>query len=99
SPPAVAQPMPAASTATPPASPAPARRPGLAYPVARTGDVVETHHGIKVADPYRWMEDMDSEQTRAWVTAENALTDAYLATLPGREALAKRIGELLTSEH
>jgi prolyl oligopeptidase len=53
---------------------------------------------VKVADPYRWMEDMDSAETRQWVTQENTLTDAYLAKLPGRETLSKRIAELISYE-
>jgi prolyl oligopeptidase len=90
-------PAPEAPPAPAPPPPPPAHA-GPAYPQARTGDVVETHHGTKVADPYRWMEDMDSAETRAWVNQENALTDTYLATLPGRDVLRKRITELVSYE-
>jgi prolyl oligopeptidase len=81
-------------------APAPesARRTGLAYPPARRGDVVETHHGVAVADPYRWLEAMDSAETRGWVAAENAITDAYLGKLPGRAALRQRIAALVSVE-
>src|ERR1700759_1030773 len=81
----------------PPPSP-PATHAGPAYPHAHTDNVVETHHGVAVADPYRWLEDMDSAETRAWVTQENALTDAYLGKLPGRDALRARITELVSYE-
>jgi len=82
----------------PPAPPPPAPHAGLAYPRAPTGNVVETHHGVAVPDPYRWLEDMDSAETRAWVTQENALTDAYFGKLPGKGALRARITELVSYE-
>jgi prolyl oligopeptidase len=53
---------------------------------------------VKVADPYRWLEDLDSKPTRDWVTAENQLTDSYFAKLPDREAMRARLGELTSSE-
>ncbi|HEX8115586.1 MAG TPA: prolyl oligopeptidase family serine peptidase, partial [Kofleriaceae bacterium] len=87
----------AAAPPAPPAPPPPVRS-GLAYPRARTGDVVDTHHGVAVPDPYRWLEDMGSEETRPWVAAQNALTDTYLAGLPGRDALRRRITELVRHE-
>src|SRR5262249_7202561 len=65
-------------------SSAPAR---LVYPPAPRADSVEQHLGASVADPYRWLETMDSPETRAWVAAENTLTDGYLGKLPGREVL------------
>ena len=66
----------------------------LSYPDAARGDHVDEYHGVKVPDPYRWMEDIDSPQTRAWVQAESELSSRYLAAIPGRDrvaALLKRI--------
>jgi prolyl oligopeptidase len=80
------------------AAPAATTPPAFAYPPARRGNVVETHHGVQVADPYRWLEDMDSSETRSWLTAENRQTDAYLAAIPGREALRARLAELFSNE-
>lgn len=70
----------------------------LRYPDAPRVEVVDDYFGTKVADPYRWLEDVDSPQTRAWVAAENALSLPYLAALPQREALRKRLGELWNFE-
>ena len=64
------------------------------YPVARKGDVVETYHGVEVADPYRWLEDPDSEETRAWIDAENALTFDFLESIPERSRINARVTEL-----
>src|SRR5690242_3591583 len=61
---------------------------------ARRGDVVDDYHGVKVADPYRWLEDPDSPETRAWVEAENAATFAYLAEIPARADLKARLTKL-----
>jgi prolyl oligopeptidase len=87
----------APSTALPPASAgAPASR--FAYPPAPRGPVVDELHGLKSADPYRWLESLEAKDTRAWVTAENQVTDAYFAKLPGKDALRARLGELLRFE-
>jgi prolyl oligopeptidase len=64
-------------------------------PAARIEDVAETIHGTVVHDPYRWLEDQDSAETRAWINAENGCTQAALGQLPGQEAIAKRLGELI----
>jgi len=64
------------------------------YPPARKGDVVDDYHGTKVPDPYRWLEDPDSPETRAWIEAENRLTAGYLAQIPQRDAIRKRLTEL-----
>jgi len=64
------------------------------YPDARKGDVVDDYHGTQVADPYRWLEDPDSDETRAWVAAQNELTYPYLASLPARDKIEKRLTEL-----
>ncbi len=72
----------------------PQKAAGLVYPKARRGDVVDDYHGDKVADPYRWLEDVDSTETRAWITAENQLSSSFLAKLPRRQSIAKRLTEL-----
>ena len=56
----------------------------MTYPTTRRGDAVDTLHGHEIADPYRWLEDPDSDETRAWVDAQRATTEAYLETLPSR---------------
>ena len=53
--------------------------------------MVENLHGVEVADPYRWLEDLDSPETAAWVKAQNAVTLPYLASLPGRDELKKEL--------
>jgi prolyl oligopeptidase len=64
-------------------------------PPTRVEDVKETIHGVVVSDPYRWLEDQNSPETRAWIDAQNACTQSLLKTLPGSEAIAKRLGELI----
>ncbi|GLC56852.1 hypothetical protein PLESTB_001156200 [Pleodorina starrii] len=59
------------------------------YPQVRRGDVVEEHHGVRVADPYRWLEDPDSEETRAFVEQQNQLTGEVLAQCDTREPFKK----------
>ena len=66
----------------------------LPYPVTKAGDVVDDYHGHRVADPYRWLEDLNSSETAAWVQAENGVTTSYLAQLPDRDAIRKRITAL-----
>ncbi len=64
------------------------------YPVAERGDVVDDYFGTKVPDPYRWLEDDNSEATAAWVEAENAVTFDYLSQIPFRDAIRQRLTEL-----
>ena len=66
----------------------------LTYPPSRKSDVVEDYHGTKIPDPYRWLEDVDSPETRAWVEAENRVTFAYLEQIPERERIRRRLTEL-----
>ncbi len=68
------------------------------YPKPRKSDQVDDYHGTKVADPYRWMEDSKSAETKAWIEAENTLTDSYLETIPEREAIKARLTELWNYE-
>jgi len=64
------------------------------YPVARKGDQVDDYHGVKIADPYRWLEDLDSEETRNWVEAENKLSFAFLEAIPARTTIKDRLTKL-----
>ncbi|HNT73865.1 MAG TPA: prolyl oligopeptidase family serine peptidase [Anaerolineae bacterium] len=64
------------------------------YPPAERTSHVDVLHGVAVPDPYRWLEDLDSEQTRQWVEAENQLTFAYLEQLPAREKIRQRLTQL-----
>jgi prolyl oligopeptidase len=64
------------------------------YPPTRKGDVVDTYGTRKVPDPYRWLEDADSPETKAWVAAQAAYTEAELAKLPMRQWFRDRITKL-----
>jgi prolyl oligopeptidase len=66
-----------------------------AYPPARRQDLAEEIGGQIISDPYRWLEDADSEETRSWLAAQDTLLAEYMAELPDREPLASRITELL----
>ncbi len=66
----------------------------LQYPTTKKGDVVDDYHGTKVADPYRWLEDDNSEETKAWVTEQNKVTQDYLSKIPFRDKVKKRLEEL-----
>jgi prolyl oligopeptidase len=66
----------------------------LNYPPSRKSDVVESYGNVRVPDPFRWLEDLDSPEVAAWVAAQNAVTFAHLDTLPHREELHRRLTEL-----
>jgi prolyl oligopeptidase len=83
-------PPPAAPTATPAYHPP--------YPDAPRGDVVDDYFGHPIADPYRWLEDLDSAETKAWVSAENQLTRSTLDAIPFRAAVAERLAQLWSYE-
>jgi prolyl oligopeptidase len=70
----------------------------LAYPAARKVEQTDDYFGTKVSDPYRWMEDVDSPELKTWVDAENELTQKYLAQIPVREVMQKRVMELINFE-
>ena len=64
--------------------------PAVAAPPKTTvTEVKETVQGTEIVDPYRWLEDQNSPETRAWIDAQNAYTD-ILSKLPGREAIGSR---------
>ena len=73
---------------------------GLTYPQTRRADLVETQFGAQVADPYRWLENdvRNDAEVKAWVDAQNVVTNQFLGTLPGREALEQRITQLYDYE-
>jgi prolyl oligopeptidase len=64
-------------------------------PSTRTDNVKDVLHGVEIVDPYRWLEDKDSPETRAWIDAQNQFTDSQLEAQPGREAIRKRLEHLL----
>ncbi len=66
----------------------------LSYPSTRRAEVVDDFFGTRVVDPYRWLEDDNSAETRAWVDAQNRLTFAYLEQIPQRAAIRERITKL-----
>jgi len=66
----------------------------LTYPATPPENVVDEYHGTKVADPYRWLEDLDSPRTTAWVKAENDFTLNYLSQLRDRDAIHRRLTAL-----
>ncbi len=65
------------------------------YPVTRyDSTVVDNYHGVEISDPYRWLEDDRSEETAAWVAAQNAVTEDYLSQIPYRGQIVERLTEL-----
>ncbi|HEX5220956.1 MAG TPA: prolyl oligopeptidase family serine peptidase [Verrucomicrobiae bacterium] len=70
----------------------------LTYPTARATNQVDVYHGVSVPDPYRWLEDDNSAETKAWVEAQNKVTFAYLATIPQRDSIKQRLTKLWNFE-
>ncbi len=66
----------------------------MTYPQTKKVDTVDTYFGVEINDPYRWLEDDRSEETAAWVKAENDVTFDYLNKIPFREELKKRLSAL-----
>jgi len=67
-------------------------------PTTRTDNVKELIHGVEITDPYRWLEDQQSPETRAWISKQNAYTQALLNSWPNRAALKRRLTELMKVE-
>jgi prolyl oligopeptidase len=70
----------------------------ISYPEVQRSSHVDTYHGVEVSDPYRWMEALDSAQTRAYVEAQNALSKPYLESIPARARIKARMTELWNYE-
>jgi len=70
----------------------------VSYPATRTTNQVDVYHGVTVADPFRWLEDDNAPETRAWVAAQNRVTFDYLKQIPQRDAIHKRMEQLWNYE-
>jgi len=64
------------------------------YPETRKDDVVDMYFGVEVPDPFRWLEDDNSDETAAWVQAQNKVTFGYLESIPFREKIRSRLTEI-----
>jgi len=63
----------------------------LPYPISKKGDVTTTYFGIEVPDPYRWLEDDEAADSKAWVIEQNKVTQNYLDQIPYRENIRQRL--------
>ncbi|HUG99410.1 MAG TPA: prolyl oligopeptidase family serine peptidase [Gammaproteobacteria bacterium] len=70
----------------------------ISYPEARRVDQVDDYFGVRVADPYRWMEAMDTPELDAWIAAQNTLSGTFLSELPQFEAIRARVAALWQTE-
>ncbi|MBD2000967.1 S9 family peptidase [Leptolyngbya sp. FACHB-541] len=70
----------------------------LVYPPSPKVDQVDNYHGVQVSDPYRWLEDPDSDESRQWIEAQNQVTFTYLNDIPARESLKQRLTQLWNYE-
>lgn len=70
----------------------------MQYPKTKTVDHIDNYHGTQVADPYRWLEDLDSDETKAWIEAQNRVTFAYLEEIPQRQKIQDRLTQLWNYE-
>ena len=72
--------------------------PTLNYPISRQQDLVELYHNVAVKDPYRWLENPNSEETQAWIKAQNQVTFNYLDRISAREQIKQRVTNLWNYE-
>jgi prolyl oligopeptidase len=70
----------------------------LNYPETKEGDAVDTYHGVQVPDPYRWLEDDNSGETKAWIEAQNKVTFGFLEQIPQRAKIRERLTKLWNYE-
>src|SRR5262249_30087985 len=70
-------------------------QPETMYPQTRRDDVREVLHEAEVLDPFRWLEDQNSPETRAWLAAQNKYTESLLSRLPGRDGIRQRLTALM----
>lgn len=70
----------------------------VSYPSSRRAACTEVLHGVTVADPYRWLEELNAEETQQWIDAQNVVTNAYLEGIPQRSAIRQRLSTLWNYE-
>ena len=75
-----------------------AEKPAITYPVSKKVDQVDDYFGTKVADPYRWLEDMNSSDTAQWIKAQRSVTNQYFSQIPLRRKFKSRLEELWNYE-
>ena len=75
-----------------------ADQPAISYPKAKKGETVDEYHGVKISDPYRWLEDADTPESKAWIEAENKITFGFLEQIPQREQIKNRLTNLWNFE-
>jgi len=68
------------------------------YPLTKKVDQQDNYHGTMVADPYRWLEDANSAETKSWVEEQNKVTQGFLSQIPAREAIKARLTKLWNFE-
>lgn len=76
----------------------PAGQSPMLYPPSKKVTQIDDYHGVKVSDPYRWLEDGNSQDTEAWISAQNQLTQGYLAQIPARVRIKARLTTLWNYE-
>jgi prolyl oligopeptidase len=70
----------------------------LTYPASAKGTQQDIYHGTSIADPYRWLEDANSAETKVWVDAQNKVTQTFLGQIPERETIKQRLTKLWNYE-
>lgn len=70
----------------------------IAYPTSKVVDQIDDYHGTKISDPFRWLEDVDSQDTKSWVTQQNQVTFNYLEKIPARSRFKERLTKLWNFE-
>ncbi len=73
-------------------------RKNLVYPQTAQAEQSDNYHGVEIKDPYRWLENPDSDETRAWVKAQNEVTTGYLETIAARDKIQQRLTQLWNYE-
>ena len=76
----------------------PAPGAAMSYPLSKMIDQKDLYHGTSIADPYRWLEDANSAETKLWVDAQNKVTQSYLGQIPERETIKQRLTKLWNYE-